>query len=238
MRPILLLLFFLLVQQLSAQVNISAKDMVVKDSTGQIYPLEIWQALLFKGNYGLKPEDPKDKNTAFLLVKLTEEEARKKLDKMPKPRPSNSFKDGQNIRLFNETDLDGNKIKLKDSAGRIIVLNFWFINCPPCRKEIPDLNNLVDSFSKDGVIFVGVALDQHSDLKNFLKQMPFQYRIIANGRYLASDYKITSYPTHVIIDQEGKVYFHTSGLGPGTLPWLKKTIKELIAKNKKDTASN
>lgn len=235
MRPLLLFIAIFLVHQLPAQVNISAKDMVVKDSAGQVYPLEIWQALLFKGNYSLKPEDPKDKNTAFLLVRLSEEETRKKLEKMPRPRPSNSFRDGEKFSLFNETDINGNKIKLKDSIGKIIVLNFWFINCPPCRKEIPDLNNLVDSFSSQGVIFAGIALDQEADLKEFLKQLPFRYRIIANGRYLAGNNSITSYPTHVIIDQEGKVYFHTSGLGPNTIHWIRKSIKELLAK--KDMAA-
>jgi hypothetical protein len=45
------------------------------------------------------------------------------------------------------------------------------------------------------------------------------------------------YPTHVIVDAEGKVYFHTSGLAVNTVYWINKSIKELLAKSGKDVAA-
>jgi hypothetical protein len=45
------------------------------------------------------------------------------------------------------------------------------------------------------------------------------------------------YPTHVILDTEGKVYFHTSGLAMNTIYWIKKSIKELLVKAEKDVAA-
>lgn len=95
--------------------------------------------------------------------------------------------------------------------------------------EIPALNELVASFNgNENVRFIAVALDNEDDLKNFLKEAHFDYNIVYNGRFLADKYNIRSYPTHVIVNQEGKVYFHTTGLAMNTVYWLKKSINELL----------
>lgn len=151
----------------------------------------------------------------------------------PKPRESSYFKTGEKTPLFKTSDIDGNKIDLRDSSGRIIVLNFWFINCGPCRREIPDLNALADSLGTDGrVKFYGIALDGKAQLRDFLGKLPFHYTIIDNGYSIANKYGIKGFPTHVIIDGEGKVYFHTTGLSFNTVYWLKKSINELLSATK------
>lgn len=233
-----LLVFSILLASASLQAQKLSDDSIVKDSTGTVYPAAIWKALLMKGSYTLKPENPKDRNTAFLLVQLTEEEQAKRFAKMHPPQPSASFRDGQKINMGRVKDINGNPIDLKDNKGRITVINFWFINCPPCRMEIPDLNNLVKKYGQsDSLRFVGIALDEAYALKDFLSAMPFDYRIIDNGRYIAQQYQVQSYPTHVIIDQEGKVYFHTAGLASNTAYWLDKSIRELLSRQTQTTAA-
>jgi len=78
------------------------------------------------------------------------------------------------------------------------------------------------------VMFVGVALDNKDRLETFLQQIPFKYSIVENGRFLSDRYGVKSYPTHVIIDQQGKVYFQTTGLAPNTVYWIRKSISELV----------
>jgi hypothetical protein len=66
-------------------------------------------------------------------------------------------------------------------------------------------------------------------LQEFLKQQPFSYRQVADGLVLAKqDFRIDNYPTHVVVDQDGKVYFHTTGILPHTVYWLRKSINELL----------
>ena len=207
---------------------------IVKDSTGKQYSFEEWQDLMQK-DYLLRDVNPNQPNHEYLLVKMTdkqygEKKARQKerMETMP-PRESNFFKKGERITLFNTSDINGKKVNMKDMKGKVVVLNFWFINCPHCRAEIPELNKLVDSFkTNDKVVFIAVALDDKQSLENFLEQSPFQYTIIDNGRFIANRYSINLYPTHVILDTEGKVYFHTSGLSGSTVYWLKKSIDELL----------
>lgn len=204
------------------------ENSVVKDSSGTVYPYGIWQPLLQKG-YVLKPVDPKNAQTEFLLVKLTEEQQAARMEKMGRPRESDYFKTGEKITLFNTSDIDGNKLNLKNLQGKILVLNFWFVDCSPCRHEIPELNKLVDSFkTNDKVMFIAVALDNKASLQEFLSRFPFKYTIVDNGRFITDRYGIRSYPTHLIVDAEGKVYFHTTGLGPNTISWIRKSILELL----------
>ena len=205
------------------------ENTIVKDSTGYVYPYAIWRALMYKG-YSLRPLDPNNKNTEFLLIKLTEKQLAERLEKMPKPQESKYFTTGEKLSLFKSSDINNKKINLKEETGKIIVLNFWFIDCPPCRAEMPDLNELVEKYKgNDSVKFIAIALDLKSDIKDFLKRSPFNYTIIDDGKYIADKYGIKSYPTHVIINQEGKVYFHSSGLAPNTVSWIRKSIDELLA---------
>jgi thiol-disulfide isomerase/thioredoxin len=199
---------------------------VVKDSLGAVVPYNIWSSLLMTGHYKIKG-DAKD-NTEFILYRLSDEEYEKALETMPKPKESNFFTTGSKFSHFKTTDIDGNKINTKSLAGKIIVLNFWFINCPPCRMEMPELSKLADTYRADSsIVFLAIALDKKYELEEFLKGGRFGYTIIDNGRFITDQYRINGYPTNVIVDQNGRVYFHSTGLNTGTIHWLERSIQEL-----------
>lgn len=201
---------------------------IVKDTTGTEIPYALWSQLMTTGRFSIKPENPGKENTAFIIIRMSEDDYEKKMMTMPKPRESNYFKTGSKFASFKTSDINGNKINTKTLTNKIIVLNFWFINCPPCRKEIPELNKLVQQYNKDtSVVFIAIALDDKQSLQDFLKTIPFNYTIVDDGRYIADQYSIQAYPTNIIIDPEGKVYFHSSGLSSNTVLWLNKSIKEL-----------
>jgi peroxiredoxin len=222
------LVFLCITSVVFSQIKITDST-IVKDSAGVKYPAIAWKTMLMQG-YSLKPVDPKNADTEFLIYKLTEQQKEERLARLPKPRETTNFKTGNKISSFKTTDMNGNKIDLKELEGKIVVLNFWFINCHPCRMEIPDLNKLVDSFkTNEKVVFIAIALDEKFDLQKFLAAVPFKYQIVDKGGFIAAQYGIKSYPTHVIIDSERKIYFHTTGLATNTVYWLKKSIDELLA---------
>lgn len=209
--------------------KIKLEEVVVKDSSGTIYPTELVKQLIATGKYSLRLSQDR---TTGILTKLSEEEVNKRLSALPKPRESSFFKTGEKILSFNEKDMKGTRFNLKELKGKMVVLNFWFINCGPCRMEIPKLNELVEAYKNNpDVVFIAVALDDKYDIEEFLKTNPFTYHIIDGGRYLASRYGINTYPTNVVLDKEGKVIFHSSGYGMGTAPWIKKSIEAGLAGN-------
>jgi len=152
------------------------QNTIVKDSSGINYPYAAWEKLLSTGKYTLKPVDPFNDSTAYLIVPLSENERNAMVSRLPKPAESKFFTDGQKLDLFNVRDINGNKADLKKAAGKVIVLNFWFIGCPPCRQEIPELNKIALEYAANpNVIFVAVCLDQDYQIFDFIKTSPFTY---------------------------------------------------------------
>jgi thiol-disulfide isomerase/thioredoxin len=163
------------------------------------------------------------------MVSQTEEQRAVVVSRMPRPKESKFFTDGEKLDLFNVRDINGNKVDLKKAAGKVIVLNFWFIGCPPCRQEIPELNKLALQYANNpNVIFLAICLDQDYQIFDFLKTSPFAYHIVDRGQYYADQFKINLYPTNVVLDKEGKVRFHASGYTTGTPYWIGKTIDEAL----------
>lgn len=148
---------------------------------------------------------------------------------MPRPRASDNFREGERFRFEKMKDIDGVKFDFKADTGKVVVFNFWFINCPPCKKEIPELNELVEKYKQNkDVVFIAIALDDTYALKDFLRAMPFKYNIVGDGRYYAQKYGVKSFPTHVIVGKDGLIRFSTVGLASNTIHWVDKTIKEAL----------
>lgn len=205
------------------------QNSIVKDTTGTILPYPVWAQLLSTGRYKVKSE--KKENPEFVLFRLSESEYEKNLETAPKPKESIYFRTGSKLGHFKTSDINGNKINTKNMAGKIIVLNFWFIQCPPCVREMPDLNAIAEFYKNDtNVVFLGIATDDKYRLDQFLRTTRFAYTIIDNGRFIADQYRIQSYPTNVVVDPEGKVYFHSTGFALNTGFWIKKSIEEIKAK--------
>ena len=87
------------------------------------------------GDYRLKKLDRNSDSSAYLLVKRDSADKEHHLSKMEKPAESPYFETGKGIASFSAHDIDGNKFKLKELKGKIVVLNFWFVGCKFCRKE-------------------------------------------------------------------------------------------------------
>jgi thiol-disulfide isomerase/thioredoxin len=206
------------------------QNSVVKDSSGAVYPYIIWNAMMRSGEYSLRSKNVGADSAVFFLVKRTQQQRDAFMANMPKPAESDRFKTGDKFSAFKERDMNGEKLDTKTMAGKVIVLNFWFIGCPPCRAEIPDLNAIASQYkdNKD-VLFIAVCLDEAYDIKDFLKTHPFNYRIIDNGRYTANKYGVRLYPTNVIINKEGKIAFSSVSNQPANPYWMKKTIEESLA---------
>ncbi len=209
------------------------KETVVTDSAGQILPYSIWSALKNTGAYYIKPIDPDNEKTSFILYKFSEKEKQWNLiniDKMPKPAESKFFKTGEPFSKIKTNDMHGNKINTKNLKGKIIAVNYWYATCVPCTSEIPELNKIADKYKNDSnVVFISIAKDDKNTIEQFLKLHPFKYAIIDDGSFITSENNINSYPTNVVVDQNGKVYFHTSGLSSNTPKWIIKSIEELKA---------
>lgn len=116
--------------------------------------------------------------------------------------------------------ISGKIFGTQELKGKVVVLNFWYTNCPPCLKEIPELNNLVEEYKGKDVVFLGLATDYKQSIEEFLKEKPFKYEIIPSAmqftfRFLQPDEKgtfETKFPTHIVIDRTGKKTVYETGI--------------------------
>jgi peroxiredoxin len=134
--------------------------------------------------------------------------------------------------LFDVTSLNGKSFKLEELKGKYVVLNFWFINCIPCVKEIPQLNKLVTAYRKRNFVFIAFTLDNKYQLDDFLKKRPFTYNIVPKGLPVALKYTRPGsdqvvFPTHIVINPKGEIQFRAEGAS-GLVP-LQKELKRLAA---------
>jgi peroxiredoxin len=129
---------------------------------------------------------------------------------------------------FTVTTMKGDTITLSKLRGKIVVLNFWFINCPPCREEMAGLNDLVAMYGDSGVVFIAPATDRKGALTKFLAKSRFDYQIIPSARGLTSLYQLEGFPTHVIIGRDGKIVKRMLGGGSIVPLMLRPIIASLV----------
>lgn len=72
---------------------------------------------------------------------------------------------------------EGGELVMQNLRGRPMVLNFWATWCPPCIKEMPDLDRFYRQFATQGWQVVGVAVDAPTPVREFLSRSPVSYRI-------------------------------------------------------------
>ena len=205
------------------------ENTTVTDSSGSKYSYTTWSKLMKSGDYKLTPVHYDSDSTAFILTKREERIEDNLFSNSPKPEEAKFFKVGEAFKFVNLKDINGVVLDANDLVGKIVVINFWFIACPPCRYEIPELNRIVRKYqSNKEVIFIAIGLDHIDDIKKFLNVSPFEYHVIGDSRPLFSYYKVTQCPVSLVIDKKGIIRFNSIGSGNGSVPyWITKTIAEL-----------
>ena len=112
---------------------------------------------------------------------------------------------------YSYTDLDGNNYTKTSLLGNYLVIKFWFINCIPCVKEMPEINFLKNKYKNEDVIFLSLAFDEPNELKEFLKDKDYDLPTISVSKsYVFDTIGINMFPTHIIIDKKGKVFSVTN----------------------------
>jgi len=113
---------------------------------------------------------------------------------------------GHQMPLSSFKTLTGEFYDSSSLAGKVLVINFWFMSCAPCVAEMPALNKLVENYKGKDVLFLGFSTDKAEQLKPaFFQQHPFDFNIIADSRDIAKSFYFLGSPTTYIVDQRGVI---------------------------------
>lgn len=111
---------------------------------------------------------------------------------------------------FRLTQLDGRTLELEALRGRVVVLNFWATWCGPCLAEIPTLQAFAEAHPD--VEVVGVAVDEPGPVRARVERSAITYTMVIADRPTVEAYGVTTFPTTVVVDPEGRVRGAHTGL--------------------------
>jgi len=124
---------------------------------------------------------------------------------------------------FETVDIYGNTHRLADHEGEVVLVNIWATWCPPCRKEMPDLEQLYESRKDRGFVVFGISDEDAEIQRNFAeKDVSVSYPLLTVEGDLPQIYRTTArYPANYLIDRKGR-------LQPA--PSTERPFEELVAK--------
>jgi len=121
---------------------------------------------------------------------------------------------------------DGDEVSGADLRGNVVVINFWYAACGPCRVEAPDLEKVYQDHKDNGVSFIGInTADQADTAKSFMKTYGVTYPSIIDAGdgaakiAFAQTVPLQASPNTVVLDKEGRVAARIIGAidGPSVL---------------------
>lgn len=130
---------------------------------------------------------------------------------------------------FDEVSSDGEPMRSADLQGKVVVLNFWYAACPPCRAEAKHLNTVWDRYQDQNVQMIGVNVrDAKGTAAAFERRFNVPYASVLDndrGRMqlaLSGEVAPNAVPTTIVLDTKGRVAARIVGAidGPGTLSTL------------------
>ncbi len=107
---------------------------------------------------------------------------------------------------FTLTELRGKTWTLKEQRGKVVVVNFWATWCPPCRKEMPDLETLYKQFKDQGLVILAISDEDAGKVGPFIAEQKVTYPILLDpGRKVNELFQIEGIPKTFVYDRSGKL---------------------------------
>lgn len=107
---------------------------------------------------------------------------------------------------FTLTDITGKTWTLKNLRGKVVMVNFWATWCPPCRKEMPDLDALYKRFKSQGLVILSISDEDAGKVGPFVKQMKITYPVLLDpGRKVNDLFQIYGIPKTFVYNRAGRL---------------------------------
>ena len=125
-------------------------------------------------------------------------------------------------------------VKLSNTTGSVVYVDFWASWCGPCRQSFSWMNEIQEKYRAQGLKIIGVNLDaKNDDAKKFLAQIPAKFIIAFDSKgVVPKNYGVKGMPTSFLIGRDGKIIFQHLGFKEADRASLEKQIKVALEANK------
>ena len=135
------------------------------------------------------------------------------------------------LKDFTLPDLEGKMTSLSDYKGKVIFLNFWATWCPPCREEMPSIQQLHEKLGNDQFVILAVAESSGTSeqIGKFMKENKYTFKVLNDvKREVAAKYQIIGVPTTFLIDKKGIIVDKYVGSRDWAADWAIEKIKQKL----------
>ncbi|GGK15368.1 thiol-disulfide oxidoreductase ResA [Caldalkalibacillus thermarum] len=111
-------------------------------------------------------------------------------------------------------NLEGEKVRLSDYKGKGVFINFWASNCPPCREEMPYMENQYQQFKDKGIEILAVNIaESHLTASRFAERYGLSFPILLDqDRSVTHRYGVLPIPSSFFVDENGIVVDKVEGM--------------------------
>jgi len=119
---------------------------------------------------------------------------------------------------FTLSDTRGQKFRLHDLRGKVVILDFWASWCGPCRVSMPALQSLYQESSDKGLIVLGLDVGEEAlEMNQFAKEESIRFPLLVGSEpEVSAEYFVDVYPTTFVIDRQGRIAYRSTGTYPGS----------------------
>jgi thiol-disulfide isomerase/thioredoxin len=126
------------------------------------------------------------------------------------------------------TDTGGKNHALSDYKGRVVLLDFWATWCAPCVQASPHIQALHKQFANRPVSVVGIHYNDRGDPAGYVKKKGITFPVMVSGFEVARNYGVSSIPTILLIDPDGKIVYRQTGFDPSDQDAIAGKIEETL----------
>lgn len=107
---------------------------------------------------------------------------------------------------FTLSDLQGKTWHMRELKGKVVLVNFWATWCPPCRKEMPDLQALYDKYKDQGFVVLSISDEEAAKVSPFITERNISYPVLLDpGRKVNDAFVVEGIPKSFVYDREGEL---------------------------------
>jgi peroxiredoxin len=148
-------------------------------------------------------------------------------DGAPPPSPREGF----SAPDFTLELLGGGQVTLSDLRGQVVMINIWASWCPPCREEMPAIQNVYEEYKDQGLVVLGVNTtyqDSEGAAVAFVDEFALTFPVPLDRHGKVSNlYQLRGLPSTYFIDREGVIHSVVVG-GPMSESWIRSEVEEII----------
>jgi len=128
------------------------------------------------------------------------------------------------LHLF---DMQGKPVSLSAYKGKPLFINFYATWCPPCNREMPELELLKQTLQKDSIVFLAISDENPALVQGFIHRSSSSFTFLQTSEH-RDQYGINTIPTTYIFSSKGAQLFHTIGVEDWNNPKMVNKIHKMV----------